>query len=337
MNTTVKVTIDGVILYCEESATKLNIGNAYKIEKKYLDEISYKDRLMDSRGRLLPQYIGSQRQDEYGVYFICIHKDDEYEIDISKMYEPNTKMTTEDLLFKNQLYAYKENEMRYLFRKISLLRLFKEGNIGYYELFVIHNFKLMGFLNQKLDQTDHSLTQNTVEETFFTLSDTEAAKCNTFIQDVTDKEYNLMKENIKVFMEGLEQTIDSTRLEKYTTVLNMTLLKKNEDGIKAVMAKRTAVLLERDPSKILELYSKMISFYKARSASSHEGEYNAITKSDLKEYEQIVRLVLLKYLSFCKDEILKNPFITWNEIRRKKADDLKKDVALAISKNILPA
>ena len=337
MNTTVKATINGIILYCDESVNKLNIGNSYKIEKKYLDEISYKDRLVDNRGILLPQYIGSQRQDDHGIYFMCIHKEDEYEIDISKMYEPNKRISTDDLLFKDQLYAYKEKEISYLYRKISLLRLFKEGNIGFYELFIIHNFKLMGLINQKLDQTDHSLTKNIVDGTFFTLSDTEAAKCNTFIQNVTDKEYDLMKENIKVFMEGVEQQIDSTKLEKYTTVLNMTLLKNNEDTIKAAIAKRTAVLLETDTTKIFELYNKMIFFYKSRSASTHEGNYNAITKSDLEEYEQIVRRVLIKYLGFCRNEISNNPSTTWNEIREKKAYDLKIVVTTAISRNILPA
>ena len=336
MNTIVNITIDGVILYCDESVTKLNIGNGYKIEKRYFDEIPYKDRLVDNRGRLLPQYIGSQRQDEYGIYFMCIHKDDKYEIDISQMYEPNARMTIEDLFFEDQLYAYKEKEMKYLYRQISLLHLFKEGNIGYYELFVIHNFKLIGFLNQNLSQTDHSLTKNTIDETFFSLSDSEVAQCNFFIQNVTDQEYNLIKDNITVFTDGLEQIMDSTSLEKYTTVLNMTLLKKNEDGIKEIMAKRTAVLLETDPQKVLELYNKIKVFYKQRSTSAHEGKYNAITKLDLKEYEQIVRRVLVKYLEFCKAELSVNPSITWDEIRKKKADDLKTDVTVAISKNILP-
>lgn len=337
MDATVNVAIDGVILYCDESIAKINIGNDYKIEKRYLNEIPYIDRLTDNKGRLLLQYIGSQMHDEHGTYFLCVHKNGQYKIDVSEMNESNEKMSVDDLLFKDQLYGYKEKEMRYLYKQISLLHLFKKGNIGFYELFILHNFKLMGFLNQTMNQTDHNLTKNITDETVFTLSDTEVDECNAFLSNVTDHEYNLLKKNITVFIEGLEQIMDSTKLEKYTTVLNMTLLKKNENGIKELMAKRTSVLLETDPQKTLELYNKMKVYYKSRSVSTHEGEYNTITKSDLKEYEQIVRRVLVKYLGFCKYELSKNSSITWDEIRKKKVDDLKIDVATAISRNILPA
>ena len=73
---TVSVTIDGIILNCDDSILSVNIGNGYTMKKVYLSEFPYKDRIMDARNNLNIEYINSQKEDENGKYFFCLCKED---------------------------------------------------------------------------------------------------------------------------------------------------------------------------------------------------------------------------------------------------------------------
>lgn len=87
----------------------------------------------------------------------------------------------------------------------------------------------------------------------------------------------------------------------------------------------------------LILYNKMKDFYRYRSESLHEGNGQNITVSELKDLEEIVRRVLVKYLGFCKVAIQTAPTVTWDIIKRDKISDLKNSVSTVISSGILPA
>ena len=65
----VTVTIDGVLLHCDDSIAGVDIGNGYHIEKRYLENIPYKNKLTDGDGKLTIDYLGSQLHDDDGVYF----------------------------------------------------------------------------------------------------------------------------------------------------------------------------------------------------------------------------------------------------------------------------
>ena len=117
----------------------------------------------------------------------------------------------------------------------------------------------------------------------------------------------------------------------------MTLLAKGERGKKEALSKRVAVLLESDTQRIQDLYNKMKDFYRYRSESLHEGNGQNITVSELKDLEEIVRRVLVKYLGFCKVAIQTAPTVTWDIIKRDKISDLKNSVSTVISSGILPA
>lgn len=85
------------------------------------------------------------------------------------------------------------------------------------------------------------------------------------------------------------------------------------------------------------LGSQMKDFYRYRSESLHEGNGQNITVLELKDLEEIVRRVLVKYLEFCKLAIQTAPTVTWDTIKRDKISDLKNTVSTVIPSGILPA
>lgn len=332
----VNLTIDGIILHCDSSIANIDIGNGYEIEKKYFCDLPYKNKITDGQGKLTINYLGSQLKDEKGIYFMCLHKDDIFEIQLPEI-KKGVNLTDNDLMCGQQLSEYKQKEMLYLHKIFSLLHLFKKGNIGFVQLFFVYKFTLFGFITQNVTRVDHSISKNVIEDTLFTLSTSEIAKCNAFLSNVSTQEFNLIKDNIDEFILGLEQSDVPTGFEKYTTALEMTLLAKGEHGKKEALSKRVAVLLESDTQKIQDLYNKMKYFYKYRSESLHEGNGQNITKLELKELEEITRRVLVKYLKFCKTAISRNSTVTWDTIKRIKISDLKNSVSTVISSGILPA
>lgn len=331
----VQVTIDGVILYCDESISALHLGNGYSIQKVYLDDIPFINKIIDGNGSLTINYLGSRLHDDHGIYLMCIHKDDTFQVQLPQM-APGVHVTDRDFMCVEQLESYKDTEMTYLNRMFSLLHLFKKGNIGCKEVFLEHHFTVMGFINNTQEQTSDSVTRNIVDTTIFSLLD-EVSKCNRFLQDYKGREYDLLKNCIDEFTWGLEQVDIPTGFEQYTTALEMIFLAINQQGKKEVLSKRVAVLLESVPAKIRTLYNKMKNFYRYRSESLHEGDGRNITETELKEMEEIVRKVLLKYLEICKTAIENNSSVRWDEVKTEKINILK--IAVEASKNagVLPA
>lgn len=331
----VQVTIDGVILYCAESVSTLQLGKGYSIQKVYLDDISFKNKITDGNGSLTINYLGSQLHDDNGTYLMCIHKQDIFQVQLPQIV-PGVHLTDKDLMCGEQLEEYKDTEMEYLNKVFSLLRIFKKGNIGCKEMLFEHKFTVMGFINNTQKQTSDNVTRNIVDSRFFSLTPDEAAKCNQFLQEYIGQEYDLLKNCIDEFTWGLEQVDIPTGFEQYTTALEMIFLAKDQQGKKEVLSKRVSVLLESDPIEIRALYDKMKSFYRYRSESLHEGDGRNITAAELKGMEDIVRKVLLMYLEFCKTAITINASITWEVLKENIIKDLKATVEIAKSTGVLP-
>ena len=199
----VHVIINGIVMYCDESICSLDWGNGYSIQKMYLEDIPFKNKIVDGNGNLDISYMGSQLNDDKGIYFMCLHKETVYQIQGPQI-SPGVVITDRDIMCENQLSEYKDNEIKYLVQRFSLLRLFKKGNIGYKEIFFEHTFRAMGLYNTQ-KQTSNSVTRNIVDDKIFTLSSEETLACNQFLQNYSGKEYNLLKNCIDEFTWGLHR------------------------------------------------------------------------------------------------------------------------------------
>ena len=306
----------------------------YSITKQKLNDLSYKSRIVDGNGNLSINYLGSRMNDNGAVSFMCLHKADTHQITLPTIH--GNVITDRDAMCEDQLAAYKDREMEYLHKQFSLLRLFKSGNIGYKEIFFVHKFIVMGFINNTQNQTNDSVTRNIVDNRVYSLDASEIVKCNKFLQEYAGKEYDLLSECIQEFIWGLEQTDIPTGFEQYTTALEMLFLKKNQPNKKQALSKRVAVLLGQTPTEVNNIYKKMLNFYRYRSESLHEGVGKNITSAELIELEDITRKSLKKFLTVCKLLVQQKQNITWQEIKAGEISDLRNRVGLAIKAGTLP-
>lgn len=320
-----KVKIGSIIMFCDESVLGVSFGNGYKVVKAYLDDLPYKEKITDGRGQLAVPYMQSVRSDDRGKYFYCLEKEIGYQMQPPQHLAPGV-YTDKQLRCDDQVSAFTDSEYHYLFKVFSLLRIFKEGNIGTKQIFSEHSFSY-GLINNRVQRNIDNAERNIIDNRVFSLAPEELATCNQFLADYSGTEYNLLKPVIDKFMQGLSKIDAATAFEQFTTAMEMTLLDVGQQGKKEVLSKRTAVLLEDTPSSRSSLYLRMKDYYRFRSESLHEGNISNITDSERLEFEAIVRRVILKCLERCKGELVLNPSVTWGEIKTKLIIDLMAIVA----------
>ena len=77
----VNVTVSGIIMCCDESVCNVNLGRGYTIEKCPLDELPFKNAIMDGRNNLSIDYLTSRIIEDGKIYFICLKKMDTIQIE----------------------------------------------------------------------------------------------------------------------------------------------------------------------------------------------------------------------------------------------------------------
>ena len=332
----VKIVIDGIILNCDDSILGLPIGNGYTVQKVYLEEFPYKDLITNGRGDLNIEYINSKRQDENGIYFLCLKKEDTYTINPVEV-TLGTAIDQDGIMRNDQLMIRKDQEASYLLSYFTLLRVFKEGNIAIKNTYFTHTHKTWGFISNTQRHSMNSYSYNIADSRQYSLSESEIRELTLFITDYSGTPFELLKDCIKEFSFGLSQMDMPTAFEQYTTALEMMLLDSNDrQGKKECLSKRTAILLEHDDADIQTLYAQMKNFYKYRSESLHEGDGSNITLHELHLLETLVRNVFKQFLQLCKIELSNNSNVTWEEIKDRKINQLKTLVQNKIASGVLP-
>ena len=357
-----QVKINTVLLYTDESILALNIGNGYTIEKTRIEVLPMYERITDGRGQLDINYLGSKLTEpdvvdpvtfKPVVSLVHLHKEDVFAVDAPKI-EKGVQYSDSQLDCHEQLDAYQDEEFQYLNSIVSLLQIFKRGNIGLKEVFFEFKYTVMNFMNQTKNGCINIQDANIIRQTKYILLSDEVIACNSFIAkhmginpDGTRRlnsdgscyissEFRMMNPIINEFTFGLKQIDIPTGFEQFTTALEMTFLVTNEQGKKEALSRRTAVLLGNTDTEVTALYNKIKNFYRYRSESLHEGDGSNITDVELEDLEEIVRQVIQKYLIFCEAEITVNPSITWDIVKTKKINNLKNIVIGYKTRGILP-
>lgn len=330
----VEVNINGIMLYCDDSVSQLEIGNKYVVCKQYFNNLSYKDSIVDGTGQLNPGYLGSILYDDAGEkYFMCIRKCDLIEINEPIPDQSELIITTDVCEGEGQLAQYKTQEMKYLHMVFSLLRIFKSGNIGLLDTFFDFKFTLYGWIKCYPKIKNFHFDRNVIDNRMFVLAKGEETECNKFIKKYVGDPYIQLKSCIDKFIWGLEQADYATGIEQYISTLEMILLKHGENK-KEPLAKRIAVLLETDINQIRQLYEKMKNLYKYRSESLHEGNTDQITVNLNHELEEITRRVIKKSLKKFKDSSSQNLSMQWQDIKNDQIEELKEKVRVANEQGI---
>lgn len=332
----VSVDISGLAISCDESVLGLNIGNGYSLEKMDWDAFSHKAQVTDGGGNLILEYKDAQLVDSEGKFIISLIKHDDFQID-EPVTIPGVTYTFDDLKLCERVDPYKEYEIAYLHEVISLLHLFHGGNIGFYEIFFDYSFKIFGVINTQIHHKTQFRSRNVTDHRKFTLTKQELIECNQFLADNKGMPFKLLQASIDEFIWGMGQIDIPTGFEQYTTALEMTLLEKDAQNKKKMLANRVAILIGTSPADITQIHANMLSYYRFRSESLHEGSGANISTTELHSLEEYVRSVLKKCLVRCKQEITVNAATTWEEVKLKIIADLKAGVIDAKSAGILPA
>ncbi len=325
----VSVSINTIIMCCDDSISNLNLGNGYVVKKVLFEDLPFIEKIIDGRSTLSTYYWESRLFDGDKMSFMCLEKSDTIKIN-SPQFEVGSTITYDNELCKSELSQYIETEMQYLEKQINLCRLFQSGNIGFKEVFF--QFKNNGSI---VNRSRYCEIRNTIDNRIFILPYEKSFELNSFLSDYSNKPYNLLKNCINKFSWGLEQLDIPTGFEQYTTALEMVFLPKNQQGKKQRLANRVSAMLYDNDFEIKQLHQKMLDFYRFRSNSLHEGDGSNITDSELKELEDIVRRTLVKCLKLCKTEISINPNVTWTEVKEKIIKNLISKVTQLQSSEVL--
>ncbi len=330
----VNVSVFGILMCCDESVIGLDLGRHYSIAKIKYDEIPIKGKISDKNGNISIDYFGSQIVETDGIYFMCIRKDDIFQINGLQISRHAQAFTNNDIMCTDELYAYASLETEYLNKQINLCRLFHTGNIGFRDIHFTYHHNILG-INNTLKSNIHNQTRNVIDNRKWHLCDDELFAANHWLSDYAGAPYSILRDCIEMFSWGLEQTDPSTGFEKYITALEMLMLRNNEKGKKQKLANRTSVMIGSDNAAIDAICQKMDSYYRFRSESLHEGRYRNISDVELKELESITRHVLKKVLIRCKAEINNEPCITWERIKERIINDLISQVVSLRNTGIL--
>lgn len=331
----VNVSIAGILMCCDESLCALNIGNGYRIEKCALDDLTFKQKITNVRGQLETDYLNSRIIDGDKIFFMCIKKVEVIQINEPSFNKNVIRITDKDCMCEKELSDYMDKEMEYLNEINNLLRIYKKGNIGFYDVFFHYTFTVMGFINNTIDNCSHNQTRNTIDDTKFYLRDSEIDECNNFIIKYKGNPYRIMKNSIDEFSWGMEQIDIPTGFEQYTTALEMTLLPQNQPGKKQMLANRVSTLLGDSDSDIQQIHQKMMAYYSYRSESLHDGDGTNITAIELEALQNITRNVLGKCLEWCSNEYSVNHAITWIEVKEKIMNTLISQIQTLKSRGVL--
>lgn len=329
----IDIKIGGILLFSDESITKLNIGNGYIIKKCDIGDLFYKHKLRYEDGELLIDYFESNLgEDKNNASFICIEKDDMQEVDDEKELNRIKGVINPDI-YQPFVDNYKLQEMKYLQMIFHLMRVFKTGNFGPADLIFVFDCQCLNLIRPKFNIKHIFAGRNVYDDRIFSLTLNEQLDCQRFIERYSDGAYDLIISAINQFALGLERMGDYGGYLEFVTSLEMLLLKE-DDGIKQRFAKRTAVLLGSTRKEKKVLYDKMIIHYENRSKVVHEGKSSDISLEACRELEEITRKVIKRILEKCRVELIDNPLIEWRQVKNKIIRELISKVEEADAEKI---
>lgn len=330
----INVEIGGVLLFCDQSLIKLNIGHGYVIEKCNMNDLFYKSKLSYEDHDLLIDYHESAITTGTDRYFMCLKKKDVFEGDIKKEIQ-SIQGIKNPVFFGTLIDQYKKQECDYLYMIFQLMRIFKTGNFGPMEIFFMFDSQPMPILHQKYNIRYIYSGRNVFKSSLFSLDNNEVLECQQFLKKYSGEPYRLLELPIRQFFSGLEKIGENGGYLEFMTALEM-LLVNEKDGTKQLLANRIAVLLGKSSEDKLSYYNKIKEHYYKRSKLIHEGIAKGFSSDDVIELEEITRNIIKICLERCYIELKLNPSINWKNIKSSMIKDLRVTVKKAQDDGVLP-
>lgn len=320
---TVNVSIEAVVLNCDESVKSLELERGYSIEKKCICELNNKKRIRNELKEILYEYSFSKiANGSKELEFMILSKQETISLNIPQsmliLYCSNLLVSLEE---EQELVKYIDIEHDYLNKVFSMLTVSKKGDIWLKDIFF--TFECSELWGKPVVQNKLWVTNKVIKRCSFTLPQDEIAKINTEIQRVNSQEFNLLYDVITKFVWGTEQIDLATGVEQYITALEMIFLLSQQKGKKGCLARRYAVLKGETREEREELYESMLKFYEYRSDSLHEGIVDNIDIEVVNKLEAITRESVAEALDSCKSFLAEKPQGSVLDFKRQFVEGLK--------------
>ena len=336
---TVNALVEATLLCVDDSILSVYIPNGYYAEKIPISDSLSGDKLIDSKGKLLREYwtsrivVNSSGEEIEYLYVLkkkCTFEIPEVELENNKSFE----ISSDSFPQASYLEEHKEKEYEKLRRLIIYLRLYKNGYISIRDIFFKYSFS--SFIGNFTYLPSISIADvNSYEQSKFSLNTNEISEWPKFYPKC-DATFSLLNSLLTKFSDSFNQLDYAKSFKELTTVLEMALLKTNEQAKKEKLAKRVSALIGTDNFEITTIYSNMKRNYVLRSNSTHDGDDVSITKTDLVSFEKYVRRSLKKIIDICLNELSTNANITWSEAKNNIINGLKNQVNALVYSAILP-
>lgn len=336
-NIEINVDVFAILLGVDKTLLDVNIGDGYRIEEVFLDECKFKDKIVMGDKSISDKYFLSQIKDvnegKEKISFICITKRDKLQYPCPRL-DKSFYISDKNPLFDDEMLIYKDNKYRVIFDFISKSMLFKEGDIGIYEVFFNFQYQFL-FMNNNFSKTVLISDANIICRNIYTLNKSEQ---ETFIKFLTNhnQAFQLLNKTIDSFTYSYKLLYDAKAFEQITTTLEILFLKKGESMKKENLSKRVAVFLGTDNTEVLKLYKDVKAFYKYRSESTHEGIDVKITKKALLSLKEYTRRSIKRYFDIIEEELLTNPSCDFSSIKIKIILQLQSHVIVKVKEGVLP-
>ena len=185
VNIEINVDIFAILLGVDRTILNVNIEDGFKIEEIFLDECRYKDKVVMGDNSISNKYVSSQIKNENEdegkdrISFICITKKDILQYPHPSLDKP-FYMDDKNPLFNEKMKIYIDDKYKVIYDFISKTMLFKEGDIGIYEVFFNYKYR---FLNMNNDYSRNMIIPdvNILCENTYTLNKSELEKLNVFL------------------------------------------------------------------------------------------------------------------------------------------------------------
>ena len=336
-NVTVNIDIFAIILGVDSSLLNFRMGNGYRVQEIDLNDCLFKNQIVMENGNVNSKYLSSQttsiNSHLENKKFICLSKHDSL-ISPSPL-QNSVNYIGDRLLFRDEADRYKEEQFIYLNDLFSKLMLYKEGDIGLYEIFFRFTSNFLVF-NENYESTISISDANTICCNKFILDSNDIETVDIFLRD-HDAAIGLLNIPIDNFIYSYKLLYDAKAFELLVTTLEILFLYKNQTRKKKMLAKRLAVFLGSDPLLIFNIYNEIIGYYEYRSESVHEGEDMNITNQRLLGLREYVRLALKKYFSIIENELITDRNTSFEIVRNRLLSSLDLDVDLKIRNGVLPS
>lgn len=328
-------TLFAIVLGGTDSLLNIHLNNGFKFEKINIFDSPFKDKYVNASGQLLGNYCFCQLppSSKNQAHFICLTKSDNVPCSImaftlNEMHSLN--------LFSATMDEWKKLQEKYIRELLSIMRLFKEGNIeisnvfyrfdGRYRVNRLH-------LNSECQHAD----KGEVFDNFYELTDSEAAELN---QIIVNNVYclDILKNVIDKFEVGCKEFRNELAFKELITVGETLFLNYNSHdnaAKKAKLANRLAAWIGKNDLEVKSIHDDMVTYYEYRSDDTHESTNDAITATNRKKLREYMRAALKKYIAQINIEKQSNPTCDFHFIRQKIVSNIINDVSDYQSRGIL--